>query len=215
MIPLITGLAAGGLHVFSGVDHLAALAPMAVENPGRAGRNGGLWGLGHGLGVVIVGGLGLWLRSLVDIEAWSSWAEFAVGFLLIGVGVWAITRARQIEIHAHSHEHESSTHAHIHSHGPGGHNHRHIVLGVGIFHGMAGSGHLFGVIPALALPLSEAALYLTAYLVAAVLAMGSFAYLLGILARKGGSEWVNRLMYGSGGLAIAVGLFWIVNSWPF
>lgn len=200
--------------MFSGVDHLAALAPMAIEDPSRAGRTGGLWGLGHGIGVVMVGGLGLWLRSLIDIDAWSAWAEFIVGFLLVGIGVWAIWRAARTEIHTHSHEHTTDSHEHLHSHDPGDRTHRHAVIGVGIFHGMAGSGHLFGVIPALALPTAQAAIYLTAYLIAAVVSMGVFAYMLGFLARKGGSVWVTRLMLGSGILAIGVGLFWIVNSWP-
>ena len=83
MIPILTGFAAGGLHVFSGVDHLAALAPAAVENPSGAVRTGVFWGLGHGIGVVIIGGIGLALRGLVDVESWSGWAEFLVGFLLI------------------------------------------------------------------------------------------------------------------------------------
>lgn len=215
MIPMVTGFAAGGLHVFSGVDHLSALAPMAVESPSEAGRTGSIWGLGHGIGVVIVGGVGLWLRSLVDIDVWSAWAEFIVGFLLIGIGVWAIRRALRLEIHVHSHDHDANSHEHIHSHDPEDRSHRHVVLGVGIFHGMAGSGHLFGVLPALALPTNEAVLYLMAYLIAAVISMGVFAFLLGALARKGGSKWVTRLMFGSGILALGVGLFWVVNSRPF
>ena len=44
-------LCRGGLHVFSGVDHLAALAPVAVADAQRAGRTGMVWGLGHGIGV--------------------------------------------------------------------------------------------------------------------------------------------------------------------
>lgn len=79
---------------------------------------------------------------------------------------------------------------------------------------MAGSGHLFGVIPALALPTGQAVVYLVSYLIAAVLAMGGFAYGLGALAKKGGALWVRRLMYGSGLLAIGVGVVWIVNSTP-
>lgn len=215
MIPVITGFAAGGLHVFSGIDHLSALAPMAVADSSRAGRTGGLWGLGHGAGVVLVGGLGLWLRSFVDVEAWSAWAEFVVGFLLLGIGVWALRKANTLEIHVHPHEHDTTVHEHIHSHDRDTRSHRHTVLGVGILHGMAGSGHLFGVLPALALPTDEAVVYLISYLVAAVVSMASFAYLLGFLTRKGGSEWVTRLMLGSGVLAIGVGLFWIYNSWPF
>lgn len=79
---------------------------------------------------------------------------------------------------------------------------------------MAGSGHLFGVIPALALPTGEAAVYLVSYLVAAVVAMGGFAYALGAMARKGGAVWVRRLMYGSGVLALGVGVVWILSSSP-
>ncbi|MCL1601628.1 MAG: hypothetical protein M3112_08855 [Actinomycetia bacterium] len=68
MIPILTGLAAGGLHVFSGVDHLAALAPAAVENPSNATTTGMYWGFGHGIGVLIIGGIGLILREYIDLQ---------------------------------------------------------------------------------------------------------------------------------------------------
>ena len=204
MIPVLTGFAAGGLHVFSGPDHLAALAPIALRNPVEAGKTGAFWGLGHGAGVLLVAALGLLLRGFVDVEAWAEWAEFVVGFLLLGVGGWALWRASNIEIHVHAHDHEGSPHEHVHSHGEKGHR-----------HGVAGSGHLFGVLPALALPLEQAVIYLIAYLVAAVAAMGGFAYALGALARRGGIGWVRGLMYASGGLAVVVGVFWIGASWPF
>ena len=214
MIAILTGLAAGGLHVFSGVDHLAALAPIAVEDPSKATLTGGYWGFGHGRGVVVVGGVGLWLRSFVDIEAWSAWAEFGVGALLIGVGGWAIARARGTEVHAHRHEHDEASHAHLHTHGSASLDHRHAALGVGIFHGVAGSGHVFGVLPALALPTAEAVIYLAAYLVAAVVAMSLFAGLLGAIARRGRTASVRGLMYGSGVLAVGVGIAWMATSWP-
>jgi uncharacterized membrane protein HdeD (DUF308 family) len=215
MIPILTGFAAGGLHVFSGVDHLAALAPAAVENPANATRTGMYWGLGHGIGVLIIGGIGLVLRRFVDLETWSSWAEFLVGFLLVGIGLWAIARSRSLEIHGHSHEHEDAAHEHLHAHDPRDQSHHHAALGVGIFHGMAGGGHLFGVLPALALPTTQAIMYLIAYLVASVIAMGAFAYGVGVLATRSGMVWVKRLMLSSGVVAIVVGLVWIAASWPF
>ena len=215
MIPILTGFAAGGLHVFSGVDHLAALAPAAVENPSNATRTGMYWGFGHGVGVLIIGGIGLILRGFVDLEAWSGWAEFLVGFLLLGIGIWAIVRSRTVDIHGHEHTHDDTAHEHLHAHDPGSQSHHHAALGVGIFHGMAGGGHLFGVLPALALPTSQAIMYLLAYLVASVLAMGAFAYGVGMLAARSGTVWVKRLMLGSGVLAVMVGLVWIVVSWPF
>lgn len=215
MIPILTGFAAGSLHVFSGVDHLAALAPAAVENPATAAKTGTYWGLGHGIGVLIIGGVGLVLRGFVDIDAWSGWAEFLVGFLLVGIGVWAISRSRSVEVHGHSHQHADTAHEHLHAHDPGDTSHHHAALGVGIFHGMAGGGHLFGVLPALALPTPQAIMYLVAYLVASVVAMGAFAYGVGKLAVKTGSQWITRLMAASGVVAIVVGVVWIVVSWPF
>jgi hypothetical protein len=215
MIPILTGLAAGGLHVFSGVDHLAALAPAAVENPSNATRTGMFWGLGHGIGVLIIGGIGLVLRGFVDLQAWSGWAEFLVGFLLVGIGIWAIWRSRTVDIHGHSHTHDDTAHEHLHAHDPGDQSHHHAALGVGIFHGMAGGGHLFGVLPALALPTTQAIMYLLAYLVASVVAMGAFSYGVGALAARSGTVWVKRLMLGSGILAVMVGLVWIAVSWPF
>ncbi|MEN8239999.1 MAG: GAF domain-containing protein [Actinomycetota bacterium] len=215
MIPIVTGFAAGGLHVFSGVDHLAALAPAAVENPPKAAKTGLYWGFGHGIGVLIIGAVGLVLRGLVDLESWSAWAEFLVGFLLIGIGAWAIARSRTIEVHDHTHDHDGSAHHHIHTHDPNDRSHHHAALGVGIFHGMAGGGHLFGVLPALALPTTQAVLYLLAYLAASVVAMGSFAYGVGVIADRAGFVWITRLMLVSGVLAALVGVMWIVNSWPF
>lgn len=215
MIPMLTGFAAGGLHVFSGVDHLAALAPVAVENPSRAARTGMFWGFGHGIGVAIIGGVGLVLRGFIDVEAWSGWAEFLVGFLLIGIGIWAMTRARRIEVHVHRHSHNEAPHEHVHAHSPADGSHHHAALGVGLLHGMAGGGHLFGVLPALALPTHQAIMYLAAYLAASVVAMGGFAFGIGVLVRKTGTRWVARLMFTSGILAVAVGLVWIVSSWPF
>ncbi|MEN8041234.1 MAG: sulfite exporter TauE/SafE family protein, partial [Actinomycetota bacterium] len=213
MIPILTGFAAGGLHVFSGVDHLAALAPAAVENPQQAAKTGVYWGFGHGVGVLIIGGVGLVLRGLIDVEAWSGWAEFLVGFLLIGIGVWAIWRSRTLEIHDHPHEHNGDEgHHHLHAHDPGDKSHHHAALGVGIFHGMAGGGHLFGVLPALALPTAQAILYLLAYLVASVVAMSAFAYGVGVVSNKAGTAWIRRLMFGSGIVAIIVGLVWLMSA---
>jgi hypothetical protein len=214
MIPILTGLAAGGLHVFSGADHMAALAPIALQDPSKAGIRGALWGLGHGTTILIVAGISLLLRSFVDVDVWSGWAEFAVGFVLLGVGLWAIRRAHSTEIHIHDHAHGGHEHAHIHSHGAEERRHDHAVFGVGALHGMAGTGYLFGVLPALALPLIGSMAYLGAYLTASVGAMSLFAYGLGVVSRISGPIWVRRLMYGSGGLALLVGLIWIVTSWP-
>ena len=66
----LAGLAAGLIHVLSGPDHLAAVAPLAGGR-GRAWRAGFLWGLGHSGGVLAVGLLALALRGALPIDALS------------------------------------------------------------------------------------------------------------------------------------------------
>lgn len=223
MFPIVTGFAAGALHVFAGVDHLAALAPAAVADPPTATRTGVAWGLGHGLGVLLIGLMGLVARGFVDLSEWADWAEFIVGFLIVGIGFWAIWRSRTLEVHQHEHDHEvpidadhgDEPHEHLHAHAHGKHTHHRAVMGIGLFHGVAGGGHLFGVLPALALPTASAVVYLVAYLVASVAAMGAFAWMVGAVAKRSGTEWIQRLMLGTGVLAVVVGVAWIANAWPF
>jgi putative Mn2+ efflux pump MntP len=222
MLALGTGLIAGSLHVVSGPDHLAALAPIAVRDRVQAMRVGATWGLGHGLGVCALGGLGLAFRQVVDITELSHWSEFIVGLLLIGIGIWAIRRATRMEVHAHRHSHGGDEHVHLHlhvdehEHGQA-HAHRahsHAALGVGFVHGAAGAGHLFGVVPALALPTPDAAVYILAYLISAVCSMALFGGLLGHIAERSGTRWMRRLMVGSGAAALAIGVVWTWTSWP-
>jgi hypothetical protein len=217
MFSIFTGFVAGSLHVVSGPDHLMAVAPFALERRAAALRVGFIWGLGHGLGVLILGGLGLWARQWMDLHLWSDTAEFLVGFVLIGLGVWAIVRGSRTVVHTHGHAHSAEPHNHIHAHiGVADHaadhkrrGHTHGVWAVGLLHGIAGTGHLFGVLPALALPMSEALGYLLAYLFSAIVSMTCFAGLLGLLTRRLGEGAMRWIGGASGVAAIGVGVFWI------
>ncbi|MEN0062178.1 MAG: hypothetical protein AAGA48_08495 [Myxococcota bacterium] len=194
MLTFITGLAAGALHVVMGPDHLAALAPIALQSRARGVRVGAQWGAGHGLGVVLIGLVGIGLRHLVDPMWLSAVSEWLVGFALIGVGVWALWSART-DLKVATHVHESA------------------AVGMGLLHGAAGAGHLYGLLPALVLPPAQVVLYLGAYLTSAILAMAAFGGLLGGLA----GSWpgvVRGAMGLSGFIAIVVGLFWLSTGLP-
>ena len=217
MLTVLTGLAAGAVHVVSGPDHLAALAPIAADQPKHAMRLGVRWGLGHGASVVTLGLLGLIARTVVDLHAFSQWSEFAVGFVLIGVGLWAFRQASRLVIHQHEHTHDNDTHAHLHIHAstkphthPTAHRgHNHAAFFVGALHGAAGTGHLFGVLPSLALPTAQAAAYLATYVVGAVVAMAAFGYGLGRVSRWSSPRTVRGILYASAICAVAVGCAWI------
>jgi ABC-type nickel/cobalt efflux system permease component RcnA len=228
MLLIWTGLVAGSLHVVSGPDHLMALAPIAVQDRVRAMRLGGVWGLGHGVGVAALGGLGLLAGHALDVSMVSAWSEFAVGLALVLVGAWSLRRSRKVVVHGHghshdhdhAHDHDESEHHHWHVHNDKKHDerahkgHSHAAFGVGFLHGTAGTGHLFGVIPALALSPSDAAVYIAAYLVSAVVSMALFGGGLGQIIARGGEQGMKRLMAGSGVAAIGLGIAWASAGWP-
>src|SRR5213083_1406993 len=103
MIAALTGLIAGTVHVWSGPDHLAAIAPLAVRRTRRAWAPGLRWGLGHSAGVALIGLLSLWLRDLLPVNLLSTWGERMVGVMLLGIGIWGLRKAFNNKIHAHEH----------------------------------------------------------------------------------------------------------------
>jgi hypothetical protein len=194
------GFLAGFIHVLSGPDHLAAIAPYAVDGKSRAWRTGVQWGFGHATGALAVGLLVLALREALPVEALSTWGERLVGVALIGIGTWGFRKAlartrpapRVHETHAHGHE----------------------AFAVGNLHGLAGSAHMLGILPALALPSNLAVgSYLISFGTGSVAAMGVFAAFVGWLAGRPGAAGprAQRALLGlSSLLAVAVGGFWLV-----
>lgn len=217
MFVAFAGLIAGFLHVLSGPDHLAAVAPLATDGRRHAWRAGLRWGLGHSAGVAVVGILSLLLRGWLPLEAISGWSERFVGVLLIGIGLWALRRA--LQIHSHPHEHHGEAHEHIHMHGarehsvPRAHVHTHAAFGIGTVHGLAGSSHFLGILPALALPTSaQAIVYLAAFAAGTVAAMIGFSCLIGSLAARFAmttTRALRGLMAACACAAIAVGAAWL------
>lgn len=225
ILALLAGLGAGTVHVITGPDHLAAVAPIALRQPLRAARAGAAWGLGHGLGVAVLGGLGIAARGLVDVHGLSGWSEFLVGFLLVGLGLSSLRSALGMKVHDHEHRHADEVHGvqahgHPHLHFGGAHDdaahraHTHAAFGVGILHGAAGMGHLLGVIPSLALPPLHAAAYLSAYLLAAVLSMAAFGLLLGQLGQRAGPGRLRGALVLASLFTIGTGGFWLLTTWP-
>jgi hypothetical protein len=215
MLTLITGALAGVVHVLSGPDHLAAMTPMAVDARERGWLSGWTWGLGHASGVVVVAVLAVSLRDVLPpIEAISAWSERIVGVALIAVGLWALRRSTRIGAAAHAHGALSHRHLHVQA-GPSwlrrlGHAHASFCLG--ILHGVAGSSHFFGVLPALALPsLGASLIYIAAFGAGTVAAMTVFAAAIGTASVRlpNGVLPQRAMMVAAATLAITVGSIWI------
>jgi hypothetical protein len=215
MLTVVTGTLAGFVHVLSGPDHLAAVTPMAVTGRERGWVSGWTWGFGHASGVVLVAILAVLLRNVLPpVEAISAWSERIVGAALIAVGLWALRRSTQMRAATHAHGVVSHRHMQIGS-GPVwlrrlGHSHASFCLGV--LHGIAGSSHFFGVLPALALPsLSASLIYIGAFGVGTVAAMTGFAAVVGTATARlpNGALPQRAMMITAAALAIAVGTVWL------
>jgi hypothetical protein len=225
---LFAGLAAGLVHVMSGPDHLVAVAPLVADEDRPHWRAGFQWGLGHTVGVLIIGGLLLGFRELLPIDTISAYSERIVGLALVGVGVWGAYRATRLQVHRH---HDGVVHAHIKSpdgRAPAAHEHdqqhRHPRLHghaatrasfwMGVLHGLAGSSHLFGILPALALSTRlDAAAYLGGFGIGAIAAMTACAALVGALARGVGRHNLGAhrgILYACSLSAVVVGGFWLI-----
>jgi len=194
VIPILTGLAAGFLHVLAGPDHLAAVAPIAVSDERAAWRSGLVWGVGHTAGVMLVGALLLAFRELLPLDALSAWSERAVGAALVAIGVWGLWSVR----HPHAHSHVSGR----------------ASLAMGTMHGLAGSSHLFGVLPALLFASRlDAATYLSAFGAGAIAAMTAFAAVIGSVATASGRSDASvrrTILYATSVTAVAVGGVWLL-----
>jgi hypothetical protein len=218
MLTVLTGALAGSFHVLAGPDHLAAVAPLALDRKDRGWLAGWTWGIGHAMGVVVVAALGVLLRdALPPVEVISAWSERLVGVALIGLGCWALRHSTRIRSAPHVHGAVRHDHLHVHAGPPWlrrlGHAHASFCLGV--LHGVAGSSHFLGVLPALALPTRAAAFtYIGAFGVGTVIAMTAFAAVVGGAAARTRDHhrMHQRLMVGAAILAIAVGGVWLLQG---
>lgn len=235
--PIVAGLLAGAAHVVTGPDHIAAVAPIAMRHRSRSWLAGCLWGLGHSSGVWLLAGVALLARESLPIDAMSSWSERLVGVMLVAIGLWGLHGVVRLHVHTHRHVHAGAdgvphAHEHVHVHAmpvghagrkhgthahehPVRHRHRHAhgLLGIGALHGVAGTSHLLGVLPALALPdRGTAAMYVGALGVGSILGMGIFTGGLGMLMRSAdrvASILSRGLMAATSVAAVVVGVVWM------
>lgn len=214
MLAFLAGLSAGLLHVFSGPDHLAAVAPLAFGFEGQqpvpsepslraarrrrveGWRTGLEWGIGHTTGVVLIALLLLWMRQRLPLDAISGYSERIVGISLILVGGWGLWRARSSGGASHTHAHIGASFA------------------LGTLHGLAGSSHLFGVLPSLAFAArTDSMLYLAGFGVGAMAGMTAFAAGVGVIAIRSGNDHrrYRGLLYASSAAALVIGGFWLAG----
>jgi ABC-type nickel/cobalt efflux system permease component RcnA len=231
LVALGTAFLLGAVHALE-MDHMIAVTAFVAGRPAltTAAGFGFRWGAGHGLAVLLAGGL-LLATGLRWPERWDAWGEAAVGVMLVIVGLWALGRARKLHLHApaehgdhaHLHVHGESRvegrgssetgHVHAHSHA---HPHRHGITAVGLVHGLAGTSAVVALVPVTMMSRPEVGvLYLVAFGVGTVLAMAGFALAAAAAMHRmgdGSLAWARRLGSFAGVGAVGVGLYWIFRA---
>lgn len=217
---LALGFAIGLAHALD-ADHVAAVGALVARGGTRRSivARGAAWGLGHTLALFVICSAVL-LLGLTISDRLGAALEFAVGALIVLLGLrvfWTLWRER---IHIHVHEHDGVRHIHAHSHagegahGQSSHDHRHEArallptLGVGLLHGAAGSAGLLVLILATAESLAQAimafALFGIGSLIGMTLLTAAASYPLSYINR--GAAWMRTTLAVSvGGLAVSVG----------
>lgn len=143
--PLLLTIYAGFTHAFE-TDHLLAVSNIVSQRNStfKSLKDGIFWGLGHTSTILFVGIIMLILKVQISPN-YFHYLEACVGFMLIILGIYRLLKLRRflsgnsIPVHTHPHTHVSVAETVTDT----GIKKLHLVsYGVGLVHGLAGSGEL-------------------------------------------------------------------------
>ena len=215
-----------GLRHASDPDHLAAVSTLIASEKHRRTRKatsmGLLWGLGHATTLVVVG-LPLVLLGQYLPEKVSQAAEVAIGGIIVVLALRLLARWRRGLFHAHAHSHGGDPpHRHLHSHAEDAvHEHSHAAplrtpassYGVGLVHGVGGSGGLTLLLLSTIPGKAEAAGALLIFATGTAVSMALLSTLFGLAIAAGPvRRHFQRVAPVLGVLAVAFGLWYALGA---
>ena len=151
--PLLLTVYAGFVHAFE-ADHLLAVSNIVSRrnNIKMSLKDGIFWGLGHTSTILVIGILVLIFRVNIS-PANFQYLEALVGVMLVILGIYRLRKllpGAGFVVHKHGHNHntdEHHKHLHVHIGDTAKHAHTHsLAYGVGLIHGLAGSGALILIV---------------------------------------------------------------------
>ncbi len=186
ILPFLLAGSLGFRHAFE-TDHLAAVSNIVSKRNSilLAMKDGTFWGLGHSSALLLVGVIMLSLRWAIPGKYFQS-MEGAVGVMIIALGIFRIYRFfKQARLHIHSHEHgpDDKMHSHIHFHIADDPSHEHLhrlSFGVGIIHGLAGSGVLIVAAMTAMKTVGSSLFFLIIFSIGCIMGMMAAATILGL-----------------------------------
>jgi high-affinity nickel permease len=139
-----------GLRHASDPDHLVAVTSLVAVDGGDvrgAARLGAWWGAGHAVALLVIG-----IPLILFKSAMPGWlergAETAVGVVILLLALRIVVKWTRGDFRAGRHAHDrgdKASHRHVHRGDHPQHRHRNVrtpqqALGIGLLHGLAGTG---------------------------------------------------------------------------
>lgn len=203
---LVVGGVFGAKHAFE-ADHIAAVATLVADEP-RPATTGAVWGVGHSVPIVLLGGLFVALNIQLPSAVGAAF-EALVAVMLVALGIRVIVGREPLGTailrHTHVSDRAETLHRHLsigdkqigfsHTHSDGA------SFAVGIVHGLAGSGGVVIALAAAAPTISDGAGFLIGFSAASIGAMAIASWGCGR-----GIAQLGRLRLVAGAVSVAVGL---------
>ena len=175
-LPLLVLLAYAlyeGLFHAVEADHVLAVTNIVSQRDKvrPALMDGIYWGLGHTSTIFLIGIIMIMLKVNIPDSSFS-YFEAAVGLMLILVASYRLyIFFRDVHIHKHKKEHAGvNNHSHIHVHPKGDKLHK-TSYGIGLVHGLAGSGALVVLVMTQINSIASSFLYLVIFGIGSIVGM--------------------------------------------
>ena len=231
---LILGFLIGMSHALE-ADHLAAVGALATSgrpSPKKLAFLGASWGLGHTTTLFLLSSLVLVFGYVLSARL-AAGMEFAVGAMLIVLGLYVFWKIRQSHIHFHIHEHDNGNkhfHAHRHAqnhvgtklaHKKDPHNHLHgfslRAYLVGLAHGAAGSAGLIALTAAATRDVATALSYVLVFGIGSICGMALLTYAVSWPMRfseRSVGQFFKLTQGATAAIAIFIGITVMIESGP-
>ena len=212
-----------GMRHASDADHVVAVSTIVARTKrlGAAWLLGAFWGAGHSLTILLVGAAIILFKVSIPPRVGLA-MEFAVGLVLIALGLLNLLGGRLWKSHRHGHGHGAAAgHSHLHVHWlrpawlrrsleTAGRGRLLRSLAVGLTHGLAGSAAIallvLATIPTPALGLIYLAVF-GAGTLAGMLLLGAAMEVPMVLAARRSAAAARGLVLASGALSLCFGLY--------
>lgn len=166
----------GFTHAFE-ADHLVAVSNLVTRRDRLklAMKDGIYWGLGHSSTILLIGLFVIVARAAIPPTVFT-WLEAGVGIMLIGLGVWRLSSAWRKRNSPEDLVDDQAGHR--------------LAYGVGLIHGLAGSGALILLVLANAASTLHGVLYLLLFGLGSI---GGMLFAAGILGLPFSKKYLQHI----------------------